>query len=766
MKTPRGIWSIIILLIIALNGFSSEIRGRITDKQTGEPLPGAYVYLEKTGFYATSDPEGKFRITNVPAGTYHLAVWMLSYNEYRTTVRLADGEIKEMAIALAQAPLRSDEIVVTSTPDQVIPEATIFAQAFENENVPDVGKYLRSQPGFSAIRKGGFAMDPVFRGFMYEQLNIQYDNGIRSSNACPNRMDPPSAHIQAEELEKIEVIKGPFAVRYGPVMGGLVNLVTRRPEEGDTGIHFQAETGYESNGGGKTSSLSVKGKHSRMDYYLGVTRKVYGDYVDGAGNTVPSSFNLTDYGIKIGFVPITDHRIQVSFHNSLEKDVNFPALPMDSREVDNRIMAVDYSARNLTSWLVGISAKAYGTYNYHYMTNEGRPNFAMTHAYAPVYSETRGGKVELKLAPASHNIVYVGADYYWLHKWGDRQRVVYRNGCTGMIVDPPKTFYDKIWQNSQQRDVGIFAEWRWLVSPVWTVISGVRNDFVESSIGDPALQFQQLYGNAQNFTASNFSANASIRYEGLTNTTLHLSIGRGVRSPNLTEMFINHLTVGMDPFEYVGNPHLKSEINNQIELGIRTRLGSTQVQGNVYYSYLQNYISAAIDSAIPRLFMPCQEPKVSKRFMNLDRAYKYGVEVHVTGQLTNTLGYAMGVAYTYGQNLDFDEPLPFVPPLEGLVKLRYQQAAGNWWGEVSTRMVAPNTRYAASAGEGRAPGFTVINILAGWKVHKYVEIYGGVYNVLNRDYFEYLNRPYKNMPVSGVITEPGRSFVFNLRLRI
>ncbi len=761
----RTLYLLVGVLLFLSQVQAGEIRGKISDQRTGKPVTGAYVYLEGTQYFTNSDDNGEFSLS-VPAGTYLLKVWMLSYQEYQQTVQVNDDQTVTLTVNLAEAPLSADEIVVTSTPDQLVPQASIYRERFENETISDVGEFLRNQPGFTALRKGGFAIDPVFRGFLYEQLNVQYDNGVRASNACPNRMDPPSAHLQAEELEKIEVIKGPFVVRYGPVMGGLVNLVTRRPEESQGLLHVVAETGYESNGSGKRASVALQGAQERWDYYVGYTRKSYDDYQDGSGTVVPSSFDIADYAIKLGVRPTINQRLQVSYHLSQEKDVKFPGLPMDSKEVDNHQLAVDYQWRNMARWLPALNVKVYRTYNYHLMTNEGRKNYMMTHATTPVYSETRGGRLELKLVPRSGQVLYLGGDYYWLHKWGERERVVLRNGCTGMVLDPPKTFYDKVWQDSRQMDAGIFAEWRWLASPRWTVIAGVRNDFVTSTIGDPAIQFVQLYGNADTFTSSNFSATATIRYEGWKNTVVNLSVGRGMRSPNLTEMFINHMTVGMDPFEYVGNPYLDSEINNQVELGVMTRVGEHRLQGNVYASYLQNYISAAIDSGIARLYMPCMDPKVAKRFVNLDAAYKYGFEVYVKGPLAKGFAYSLGAAYTYGQNLDADEPLPFIPPLEGIVGLRYQSADGRFWSEVTTRMVGEKTRYAASVGEGPAPGFTVVNFMAGWQVHRYVQIYGGVYNLFNRQYFEYLNRPYTNMLVTGRLTEPGRSFVLNVRFTL
>lgn len=46
------------------------------------------------------------------------------------------------------------------------------------------------------------------------------------------RMDPPAFHVDLSEVERIEVIKGPFDVRYQGSMGGLVNIITKKPEKG------------------------------------------------------------------------------------------------------------------------------------------------------------------------------------------------------------------------------------------------------------------------------------------------------------------------------------------------------------------------------------------------------------------------------------------------------------------------------------------------------------------------------------------------------
>ena len=47
-------------------------------------------------------------------------------------------------------------------------------------------------------------------------------------HACPNRMDPITTHIIPEEIEKIEIIKGPYSMRYGATFGGIINMVSKK----------------------------------------------------------------------------------------------------------------------------------------------------------------------------------------------------------------------------------------------------------------------------------------------------------------------------------------------------------------------------------------------------------------------------------------------------------------------------------------------------------------------------------------------------------
>lgn len=46
-------------------------------------------------------------------------------------------------------------------------------------------------------------------------MDIKFDRATKICPACPNRMDPITSHVIPEEIGKIEVVKGPYTVRFG-----------------------------------------------------------------------------------------------------------------------------------------------------------------------------------------------------------------------------------------------------------------------------------------------------------------------------------------------------------------------------------------------------------------------------------------------------------------------------------------------------------------------------------------------------------------------
>ena len=760
MKLLRLSIAIALLCTAVFADAPQQITGRVIDQSSQKPVENAVFYIESTNQFVQSDANGTFKM-NVLPGEYVAQIMRVGYETAVQTIAIRESAAQTMLIELKQQPVTVEDITVTEKASSLTLQSDVYAREISETSPKDVGLFLRSQPGFGAIRRGGYAIDPVMRGFKYEQLNVQFDGGIKVSHACPNRMDPVTSHIRAQDLEKIEIIKGPYTVRYGQTLGGVVNLVQKRPALTQTlNAHAEIESGYDSNGDSRTARGAVTISDQKFDLFISGGTQDAGNYENGDGVEIPSSYRVNDYLIRAGFRPAENHRLQFSWRQSFVRDVLHAALPMDSDLDDTDIWAVDYAAQHLGKTVFSLNAKVFGSAADHVMSNTLRPNYRMTHAVATVNSEMLGGKIEIGLTPAAKTLWYFGADAQSTAKNGFRERDVYM--MNGMMFNPPREFTDFIWQDSELQNAGIFSEVRQSLSPKTTIVAGARVDFVQSKINDPAPQFTAEYGEIGTEKETNLSVTATLNHRLNAKTELQLAAGRGIRSANLTERYINHLSVGVDAYEYFGNPYLKPEVNHQADLSVNRHLGNHTVRANVFYSLINDYISAFVDENMPRVYMPGTEPLFTKRFENIDRARQTGFELSLGGELGKGFSYHSGIAYTHATDLQRDQPLAEIPPLAGQLRLRYDR--GGYFAESDLRIVARQDRISSAFGESETPGFSVANFRAGWQFLTFAEAIIAVENLFNENYYEHLNRSYTNMPEAGMLYEPGRNVHLQLKL--
>lgn len=743
------------------------IKGIILKAHDKSTLSDAQITIEELNLGAISDANGNFTLENIPLGKQVIMVSFLGFQTVKKTVEVKSGETIELNILMKYEPIVIEEIIVTADNAGQSSQIDVYSEALTQKTPKDIGEYFKNVTGANAIKKGGFAMDPVIRNFKNDQLNIQYDGGVRCWGGCPNRMDPPTSHVQSEDVEKIEIFKGPFSVRFGQTMGGIVNLVMKKPNVFEQWtLKTSAETGYETNGNGAVARLALKGGDNGYDFYISGGTKNYQNYKTGSGNEVPSGFRVNDYTAKIGYLPAKNHRLQVSWRQSFARDVNYPSLPMDASVDDTDILAFDYSGRNINKLISSITAKVYKTDVRHIMTNEARMNYSAVHAETDATTESFGGRFETALNVVNNGILFAGFDYYKMGREGNRTKEIYKNLCNGMVFSEPKFVTDYVWQNTNLSDAGIFSELDYAYNERLSFNIGGRVDFINSEINDPSPQFTEAYGDISSYDETNFSATVSAHYKASKNLSLNLSLGRGTRSPDISERYINHMPIGMDAFEYFGNPNLKPETNDQIELGLISKWIGFNIKSNVYYSKFNNYITAVLDPTMAKLYLPCMPPAGTKIFQNIENAHQYGFEAKISREIGKGFSFSSGFAYTIAQNEDFDEPLPEVAPMEGSLDLRYTNSEHKYYGEFSSRFVREQDRVADTFSETKTPGFSVFNFQAGIDLFTYFHFSLSVNNIFDKNYYEHLSRKYKNMPNSFYLYEPGRNVILRLRADI
>ena len=75
--------TIVIFFITSFSiwaGTTGKIAGRVVDKNSGDPLPGANILIESTSLGTATDFDGYFSILNVKPGQYNLKVSMVGFS--------------------------------------------------------------------------------------------------------------------------------------------------------------------------------------------------------------------------------------------------------------------------------------------------------------------------------------------------------------------------------------------------------------------------------------------------------------------------------------------------------------------------------------------------------------------------------------------------------------------------------------------------------------------------------------------------------------
>lgn len=647
---------------------------------------------------------------------------------------------------------------VFTNPSRTVTKNDYQKKVIQPKNVADLFSELN---GFSTIKRGNYAIEPIFRGAMYEQLNIMYDGGTKVLHACPNRMDPITTHIIPEKIHKIEVVKGPFTVRYGATFGGIINMVTDKSSL-KNGLHGNLAAGYETNGNSLVSTLQLQKISDKYDIVGNIGYRNFGDYKDGEDIKIPSAFKSIDYGLKVGYNITDNQRLQANWHQSFGRDVKHAGLPMDTKTDDSSIVSLDYKVEKIGNLLESISAKGYYSYVDHLMTNNNkRANFNMVFASAPVKSTTYGGKVEFQFQFEKKMNLFAGVDLTSIKREGKRTRTI--KMMKKKKLKKPIIKVDKIWQNAYINDLGIFTEGKFNISKKTTLTTGLRADWVTANATDLETDFYKLYKGKVKKTEITTSGTVSLYHKFSNNLTVELAFGRGVRTPNMIERYINHFSVGQDGYEYLGNPMLKPETNNQFELGLEgviylDKSTFLSYKASAYHSIFEDYIIAVINPKIPRKFSKTKMPKYTKVFNNIKNAEKTGAEVNLKLNFLKNYFLKTNISYVNTKNKDFKESLPLNPPFTTKIYAGVEKE--KYWINLQYNIVANQKNISKYFGETETKGNKTFNIKMGIKPIKNISIGLACLNVFNETYSNHLNFSFRNQPNFKMqkITEQGRNF--------
>ena len=605
------------------------------------------------------------------------------------------------------------------------PASIIKKEDIEEFTARDAGEMLRKVTGLSAVRRGAIGLDPVIRGLKEDRITLLFD-GTRMYGACPGRMDPPSMHVDIDELEGLEVIRGPYSVIQGPgIMGGVINLIKRKPtrfEEFE--IHGEIDSGFDSTASGKKGRLTLWGGAKPFDFQLSTGGKNYRDYRSGDSKVHDSRFRDINYDLRVGLNPTHMQRLEFGYGQGFGRDMRYPALAMDARDDDTEMYSLEYSFKEPLPRMKYLSAKLYRNRVDHLMDNKHKPTLPMMFMQTDSHTDTYGGKLETGFSFAPWGSLITGIDFYELS--ADNNRL--------MIRDMPMTMWSKIWPEAYINDLGGFIEYQLDPFPKLSTTLGFRADGVRADAQQSSPQRE-----------TNLSGNLGLIYHLMDNIDLRGSLGRGVRTANPNERYSNYFINTVDNYDYLGDPELDPEKSLQLDLGLQARFQRLNINLSAFYNQINDYISGKIN---PNLRPTTTGARGVKQYVNIERATLRGVELAGRLLVTPTVSLLGNLAYTWGNDEEADAPLPEIPPLEANLGLRYDDLEERFWIEMDARVVDDQDRAARSFGEDQTGGFSTFGVRGGIHLQKGYELIVGVENISDKKYHEHLNRA--NLPEPGI----------------
>ncbi|MGC4021116.1 MAG: TonB-dependent receptor [Cyclobacteriaceae bacterium] len=250
----KKIYFLLIILIqfqIASAQSSGSLKG-IVHTSDGQPAQDVNLVLKGSGKGATTNHLGEYAIVNIKPGKFTLVISFVGHKTLEHEVEVSSGVetivpeiiLNESAEQLAEIVIRGSKInsfdnkeseYVSKIPLKKMENSQVYSsitkELLKEQLVFSIDDAVKNSPGVQKMweatgRSGDGGAYYNARGFV---LQSQLRNGIAGN---------VTSRIDAANLERVEVIKGPSATLFGSTLtsyGGLINRVTKKPFERPAG---------------------------------------------------------------------------------------------------------------------------------------------------------------------------------------------------------------------------------------------------------------------------------------------------------------------------------------------------------------------------------------------------------------------------------------------------------------------------------------------------------------------------------------------------
>lgn len=653
--------AIFLLFLFVLVSFvvnaQYSLKGNVKDAETGEPLSRVSLLIKEQNLGTSTNEEGEFYFQEIKQENIELRVSHVGYSEKLIRLDLSRSQVKTIQIQLSAVVIDLDPTIVTATrTEQKISQLPLRAAILNREVIEEypaltIDDMLRNVAGVVVNRSWGiFSKNSsiTMRGLDGSARVLVLIDGVPINKTAGGSVTWEM--VKPEQIEKIEVVKGPNSALYGNnAMAGAINIRTKKPQEGTSAM---AKTFY---GSYNTMGGMIQAGNSQIKNDKGFYFGVNADYTKGDGYII-EPHEARDSNNSEAYLDEYSTRELIGYQFDKNNEIEFEHIYYNGKHGAGRKIfeedgSFDHYRINLAAmkYKCKIGQVKLRTNIFFQQEDYTKQRESMNSRGKYKFSETFSTKKDYGIwttatwNPFTHHELTLGFDF----KQG------YLNA-----EEIYRTSTDLLTNTGDLRFYGFFAqdEINILKNKI-TAIAGLRFDFTEFYDGELNVEnptnntgFIENYKNDfKDHSWNNISPKLAFMYRFDEKISTYVSASTGFMPPKLDDLTRSgKITKGFK----LANPKLKPETITTYEWGWNYQpIDNIKIEPSLYYSLgkdFQYFVGTgdSIDTGGQRL-----KPELQRQ--NISEVEVMGAEVTINWKLAENILLNANYSYSHSKILKF-----------------------------------------------------------------------------------------------------------------
>ena len=282
-------------LIVSINMLYAQecnirIRGEVTDRHDGHPIPSAKIYIKGTNVQTETDSSGFYQLDGLCSGLIQLVCFHhVGCEPERKEILLIENTQVDFSIEYHLLELEEANVVyyvLDNSPISIVKMSEIDKL---NGAGKTLGEQLTQIPGVQTLSTGASISKPVIHGLHSNRI-VLMNNGVRQEGQQWGSEHAPE--IDPFLSTEMSVVKGASAVKYGPEALGGVLLMDPSPWTLKKGWKSDFLTGFYSNGRQGFGSLKIENNSKKIS---GLSFRGHGS-IKKSGNISAPNYSMGNTG--------------------------------------------------------------------------------------------------------------------------------------------------------------------------------------------------------------------------------------------------------------------------------------------------------------------------------------------------------------------------------------------------------------------------------------------------------------------------------------